>query len=309
MPALAAPARWDAHYHVLKRFQQIHPALAEMRRKELGHASQAEYDEERLAVSGAYPHVRPLCSLLGVLVRCTQEMQAAKQVTLSRAPGMVGRLLHATSAEAREGAHESIKQIMTQLHAAVEKRLLGPAKDALVRSASFLDPAQFRATFKRDASDSFDPETTREVSKHIKDTILLVGGVFARQSSSATGSSQHDDDDSISIFADEMDGWGSKKMLRTLRKCRDTDKSDAADPLDWWRAHATQLQPRRQSRNAPSRLPGGSTECTSSRCSPVSCDAMPLHPTGMAHLHAAELPQLRRVQAIDTRAMGTSSHC
>lgn len=107
MPVLAAPTRWDAHYNVLKRFQQIHPALAEMTREELGYASQAEHGEEWLAVSGAYPHVRPLCDLLGVFARCTQEMQAAKLVTLSRVPGMVDRLLRGTSAKASEGEHQA----------------------------------------------------------------------------------------------------------------------------------------------------------------------------------------------------------
>jgi hypothetical protein len=170
-------------------------------------------------------------------------MQTAKRVTLSRVPSIVEKLLHATSADARKSANRIVGQIMAQLYAAVEKRLLGPATDTLVRSAAFLDPVQFRATFKRDATGKFDKETLCEVNKCIMGVLHLVDSVFARQCSSTTGSSQQDDDNITGLIAEEMDGWGAKKLHGKLQEYRKTDKNDATDPLDWWRAHAKGLEP------------------------------------------------------------------
>lgn len=202
----------------------------------------------------------------------------------------------------------------------------------LWRSACSLDPVKFRATFKRDATGKFDKETLCEVNKCIMGVLHLVDSVFARQCSSTTGSSQQDEDNITGLIANEMDGWGAKKLHGKLQEYRKTDKSDATDPLDWWRAHAKGLEPLDMVARwllcipatsvesertfslagrlvSPLRLDLLATECTNSRCSPVSCGAVPLGPIRIAHLHDLGYHHLGRVHLIGRTEMTTGSHC
>jgi hypothetical protein len=244
MPVVPAPTRWDSHYYVLDRFLRIQKALEVMTYGALGYESRTDYDEVWMNLRLHSSLLKPLCELLGVFARCTKEMQAAKRVTLSRVPRMVDRLLAATSDEACNVASTSMRPIMARLHSEVTRRLGPLVRDPLVRAARFFDPVEFRDTFTRDDAGMFSAE--EKLADDINSIFRLVASVFSRRRSVATNG-QRDGvrslgEATLALVSSES-GWPADAMLNAIVQYRDMDKSDAEDPLDWWRMHGEQLQP------------------------------------------------------------------
>jgi hypothetical protein len=238
MPIHPAPTRWDSHYDSLQRFLQIYPALACMAPEDLGFRSAAEYAEAWAAVAESKPLVQPLCDVLAVFAQCTRDLQSATQVTLSRVPECVDRLLEATRAGG--DAPELVKTIKAQLHDNVRARLPPLARANLVRIARFLDPVQFRRYFKPDEAGLLDRESAAELREVMRATLRLAHSTIQR---AAGASGAPDDDDGLFEEAHSLDGWPAAALLSALRAYRDADKSAAAGPLDWWREHAAQVAP------------------------------------------------------------------
>jgi hypothetical protein len=241
MPIGPATTRWDSNYFVLRRFCQIYPALVRMSPEELGFAGPAEYGEAWAAVAACAPLVEPLCGVLAPFAQWTRALQSATKATLSRVPACVDELLRATRAD--EDAPGDIRTIKEQLHAAVRARLQPLAETTLVRVARLLDPGQFRGYFRRDATGRLDQAFADELANDMRATMHLASRTIERQYGDAGADDSGEVDDGLAEEVRAWNGWPADDLLRALKAYSSTDKSQAADPLDWWRQYGARLAP------------------------------------------------------------------
>jgi hypothetical protein len=164
--------------------------------------------------------------VLEAFAHCTRTLQSATQVTLSRVPECVEKLIRATLVS--DGDQQPL------------------ARTALVRIAQFLDPVQFKGHFRRSAASQLDAGSAAEIRDVVNATMHLVQGTIDRLVRNVGTSGSIDDADvDAGLFAAvrSWDGWPARSLLEALRAYRDADKSDAVGPLGWWRQHAVQLAP------------------------------------------------------------------
>lgn len=241
MPIYPVATRWDSNYYALNRFYQMRDALDRLRPHELGFSSLAEHKAVWQPAADAIRLLLPLCRVLGVFAKWTRELQSANRVTLSRIPAAFNEMLKATTQNAEDC--EIIATIKEQLHTAVSRRLDGLASSPLVRLAQFLDPTQHRDRYRRDESGQFSVETMDDLTETVSSLVNFVADSLRR----VRDDSPPVEDKLIpslmqQLFAPHY-GWASIPLSNATAKYIQCDKTDAADPLQWWRERGKDLAP------------------------------------------------------------------
>jgi hypothetical protein len=237
MPIYPVATRWDSNYYALHRFYQMRPALDLMTAREMGFSSLEEW--KALWEPAARAPLAPLCRVLGVFAKWTRELQSAKRVTISLIPVAAKELFDATEPSADD--HENIKTIKGQLRAGVASRIAPLASSPLVRLAQFVDPVQFVVAYRRGE----DGQYTDEIKANLKATAVELGR-FADERmrrGSNDGSSAGEGQIEWLQLGDEYQGWEAKRLFQAVGKYVDHDKTDAVNPLAWWRKRGSDLAP------------------------------------------------------------------
>jgi hypothetical protein len=138
---------------------------------------------------------------------------------------------------------ETIATIKSQLHAAVDNRLTDLATSPLVRLAHFFDPTQIRDSLRLNEEGMLSAQAHADLS----DTTDMLGTYVTDSMRRVRDGSPRANDGSIPSMVAQLlapySKWASLPLAKAISDYIKLDKTDAEDPLQWWRKQAGTLAP------------------------------------------------------------------
>jgi hypothetical protein len=138
---------------------------------------------------------------------------------------------------------ETIATIKSQLHAAVDNRLTDLATSPLVRLAHFFDPTQIRDSLRLNEEGMLSAQAHADLS----DTTDMLGTYVTDSMRRVRDGSPRANDGSLPSMVAQLlapySGWASLPLAKAISDYIELDKTDAEDPLQWWRKQAGTLAP------------------------------------------------------------------